>query len=114
MILHEACLNIEGKKLILLRNEDHNSMNETTLLKYITPFMEKQYKLMNPNINLPNVKIPKELREQPETISKNNADNSTSGVLSSLVSLSKASTAATMSSIRKLSGNNNNETDENE
>jgi alpha-beta hydrolase superfamily lysophospholipase len=114
-ILYDACLNFERKKLVLLRNEDHNSMTETTLLKYITPFIEKQCKLMDTNIYLPIVKIDKELREQPQNISSNNINNSSSsGVFSSLYSMSRASTSATMSTIRTITGKQKNESNENE
>jgi pimeloyl-ACP methyl ester carboxylesterase len=108
-ILHNACLNIEGKKLVLLNHEDHNSMTETTLLKYIRPFMKKQYELMNPNIGLPIVKIDKDLREQPQTLPTN---NSSSGILSSLQSTLKASTTATRSTIETISGKKKPESDE--
>jgi pimeloyl-ACP methyl ester carboxylesterase len=64
-ILHDACLNIEERKIVLLRNEDHNSMTETTLLKYITPFLEKQYQSIDTNIVLPIVRIDNELRIPP-------------------------------------------------
>jgi predicted esterase len=114
-ILYDACLNIEGKKLVMLRNEDHNSMSETTLLKYITPFMEKQYEKMNPNIDLPIVKIDKELCKDPQNIQETNVNNSSSGVFNSLFSLTKSSTDVTMSTIRKISRkNSNNELDQNE
>jgi len=109
--LHDACLNIGGKKLVLLRHEDHNSMTETTLLKYITPFIQKQYKLINEDIYLPIVKIDKELREQPENIPTNNETN---GIFSSLYAMSKASTAVTMSVIQTISGTKKNESDEDE
>jgi fermentation-respiration switch protein FrsA (DUF1100 family) len=112
--LYDACLNDQGKKLVMLRNEDHNSMSETTLLKYITPFMKKQYEKMNPNLDLPIVKIDKELRKEPENIRENNVNNSNSGILNSLFSLTRASTAGTMSAIRTISGKTNNESDEKE
>ncbi|CAF0774992.1 unnamed protein product [Rotaria sordida] len=108
-ILYKACLNTEGNKLILLRNEDHNSMTETTLLKYIKPFIEKQCQVINTNIYLPIIKIDEELRQRPESITINNTNNTTSSssVLNSLTALSKASTATTMSTIRTISGKNN-------
>lgn len=111
--LYDACLNIERKKLILLRNEDHNSMTETTLLKYITPFIEKQYGSMNPDISLPVVRIDKELRAKPQDISLDNVNSSSSGFLNSLTLLSRASTAATMASIRRISGKQDDESNEN-
>jgi pimeloyl-ACP methyl ester carboxylesterase len=113
-ILYNACLNDKGNKLVLLRNEDHNSMTETTLLKYIKLFIEKQYESMKPEISLPIVKIDKQLREQPESVPSDNVNNSSSGVLSSLASMSRASTAATMSSIRAISGRRKSESHENE
>jgi fermentation-respiration switch protein FrsA (DUF1100 family) len=98
--LHDACSHIEGKKLILLRHEDHNSMSETTLLKYITPFMQQQYKLIDPNLPLPVVEIDRRLREQPTNTSANTSSGS---IWSSLTSMSRASTAATMSAIQTIS-----------
>jgi hypothetical protein len=88
-------------------------MTETTLLKYITPFIEKQYGTMNPDISLPVVRIDKELRAKPQDISLDNVNSSSSGFLNSLTSLSRASTAATMASIRRISGKQDDESNEN-
>jgi len=110
-MLHDACPNPEGKKVILLRNEDHNSMTETTLLKYITPFIEKQCKPLNRETFLPIVKIDKQLREPPQIITLDNVDNSSSGILSSLYSMSRTATAST---IRTISGKQDCESNENE
>ncbi|CAF3575041.1 unnamed protein product [Rotaria sp. Silwood1] len=107
-ILHDACVNIQGKKLVLLRNEDHNSMTETTLLKYIKTFLEKQCKLTDTHMYLPIVKIDEELRELPKSITINSANNTSSStsVLKSLTAFSKPSTAANKSTIRTISDKN--------
>lgn len=110
--LHDACSHIERKKLVLLRHEDHNSMSETTLLKYIKPFMENQYKLIDTDLPLPVVEIDRQLREQPENISATNS--SSGGIWNSLSSMSRASTAATMSAIRTISNKPTNEPNDNE
>lgn len=108
--LHDACTNTQGKKLVLLPKEDHNSMSETTLLKYITPFLSKQYTQLNVNLPLPPIEINAALREQPEMASK--TASSQTGIVNSLLSMSKASTAATASVGRKLRGKQTDQTDE--
>lgn len=62
-LLHQACANTSGKKLVLLRNEDHNSMTDATLLKYIRPFFEKLQQSIDTTIKLPTVKIESEFRQ---------------------------------------------------
>ncbi|CAF1248572.1 unnamed protein product [Adineta steineri] len=111
-ILYDACLNHERKKIILLRNEDHNSITEATLLRYITPFVEKQCKPMNTDIHLPVIKIDKQLRESPENLTSKDVDNSTGGILTSLYSISRASTAATSSALRKMTSREQNQSDD--
>ena len=111
-ILHDSCTHIEGKKLVLLRHEDHNSMSEATLLKYITPFMTKQYELSDRNLRLPVVKIDKQLREQPSNVPE--TTSSSGGILYSIASISRASTAATMSVVRTISGKQTDEPNDNE
>jgi alpha-beta hydrolase superfamily lysophospholipase len=113
-VLFEACSNTEGKKIVLLRNEDHNSMTEQTLLKYIKPFIEKQCRSIDTDKNLPIVEIDRKLRELPSSLKPDNENTSSNGVFSSLYSMSKVSTAATVSSIRSISGKGKNEPNENE
>ncbi|CAF0763104.1 unnamed protein product [Adineta ricciae] len=111
--LYDACSNNEGKKLVLLRNEDHNSMTESLLLRYIVPFLEKQCVLMNTNLQLPVIKIDRELREPPPCVlAANEVNSNRTDVFNSLSSLSKASTAATMATIRSISGLRKNQSDE--
>lgn len=110
-VLHDACLDIEGKKLIILPNEDHNSMSEMTLLKYITPFLRNQSVRLDPNLPLPRVHIDEKLRVQP-AIATNTKSNE--GVFNSLLSKSKASTAATRSALNKISGTRTDQSNDNE
>ena len=109
-ILHDACMNTEGKKLVLLPKEHHNSMSETTLLKYITPFLSKQFDQLDPNLPLPRIKIDAILRKQPE-IAPTTASSQT-GIFNSLLAMSKASTAATTSAFRRLSGGQPDQSDD--
>ncbi|UJR26529.1 hypothetical protein I4U23_007852 [Adineta vaga] len=112
-ILHDACSNIEGRKLVLLRNEDHNSMTETILLRYIQPFLKKQCPPMDLNLKLPVVKIDRQLYETPLNIlSENEVNSDDSTITSSLRSALSASTELTMSKIRSISGKQKNESDE--
>lgn len=108
--LHDACTNAEGKKLVLLPKEHHNSMSETTLLKYITPFLSKQLAQLNPNLPLPRLTIDAMLREQPEIVP--NTVSSQTGIFNSLLAMSKASTAATTSAVRRLYGGQPDQSDD--
>ena len=109
--LHDACVNTEGKKLIILPKEDHNSMSEDTLLKYITPFLNKQHAHLDPTLRLPHIRIDDQLRVQPSIALDTNSNG---GVLNSLFAMSKASTAATRSALNKISGAETNRSDDTE
>ncbi|CAF2093207.1 unnamed protein product [Rotaria magnacalcarata] len=120
-ILYNACSHIDAKRIIILRYEDHNSMSEITLLKYVKPFVEKQCTVTNTNIHLPIVKIDEELRQLSESLPNNNrttttttSSNSDSGVLNSLYAIARASTTATISSIQKASGKRDESSNENQ
>lgn len=104
--LYEACLNTEGKKLVLLRNEDHNSMSDTTLMKYIKPFLGKQCKITDNDVRLPTVRIDDNLRQLPENLAMDK-NSITSSITDSLTSMSKASTSATRSAFQSITGKKN-------
>ena len=112
--LHDACEHITEKKLVILPNEDHNSMSETTLIKFIKKFMNNLYQRIDLNLPLPEVHIDPELRKppSPSQTDVSATTNSSNGILSSLPSMSRASTAATMSVIQKIYKKQPNESNE--
>ena len=82
----------EAKKLILLRQEHHNSMSEATLLRYIAPFLTKHAQSIASDIPSPTVTIPPACRDAPGAPSNNTGSNS--GSFGSLFAISRAATTA--------------------
>jgi pimeloyl-ACP methyl ester carboxylesterase len=102
-ILYDACLNQEQSKLVLLRQENHNSMSETTLLRYISPFLERNLVLIKRDALSSQIEFPLEYRQMSANVDSRPAvASSRSSILSSLRSMSRASTVATASTVRTL------------
>lgn len=98
--LYDACTSrTEANKLVLLRQEHHNSMSEPTLLRYIRPFLEKRAREIDPSIPSPRVTIPAACRDKPQALVSTDAIFSSTSTLSSWFAMSRAATTATLQAI---------------
>lgn len=96
--LHENCDKSSYKRIVLLKDEDHNTISECTLIRYIKPFID-QINSTNHDVVSPKIDI-KQFRAVQDP--KTQVSSSSTGFLKYVYGLSRASTTATKSVIGSI------------
>ncbi|CAF3732317.1 unnamed protein product [Rotaria sp. Silwood1] len=100
--LHDSLTHIRHKQLILLSNDDHNSISDSIILAYVNVFLEEFFS--SPSKSLPQVRIHSDLRIPPPLM-KSSSSASSNSLFSSLLEVSRASTNATRTAFNSVFSN---------
>ncbi len=90
-ILFDSLSHINKKKLVLLSNDNHNSISDPMILIHVEPFLNEHFQM--PTEPMPRVEIDPALREPPPI-----PTNPLASLFSSLVSASKSYTTSVLRS----------------
>ena len=64
--LHEACLNTNGRRLVVLDREDHNSISDGLLLIHLDPFVTQLKELVTTVLPTTRIEISASYRQMPK------------------------------------------------
>ncbi|CAF0971977.1 unnamed protein product [Rotaria sordida] len=97
--LYDSLTHVENKQLVLLPNDDHNSISDSMILANVDVFLKKFFR--PPSKSLPRVEVHPDLRIPPPLV-ENSSSASSSSLFSSLLEVSRASTNATRSAFNSV------------
>jgi pimeloyl-ACP methyl ester carboxylesterase len=107
--LHDSLAHVENKQLILLSNDDHNSISDAVILTSVELFLAEFFP--PPSKPLPRVEIDPDLRVPPTPVESSSSASSYS-MFTSLLEVSRASTNATRSAFNSVFSNESQNNDD--